>query len=48
MNTLALILMILVQLTVTVITVLLILKVARSGFESGEDEPGHDSNPDHD
>lgn len=48
MKTLALILMILVQLTVTVITVLLLLKVARSGFKKGEDEPRHVSKPDND
>lgn len=41
MNALALILMIVVQLTVTAITVFLLVKVARSGFKSGEDEPQH-------
>lgn len=39
MNTLAIILMIFVQLMVTAITVFLLVKVARSGFKSGEDEP---------
>ena len=38
MNTLALIMMILVQLTVTAITAFLLVKVARSGFKKGEDE----------